>query len=78
MNTASAMTPMKCEDFADREDFSEMCDEMYWEDNFDADRFLDALVFRASEQRVRLTDIFEWDYDKYFWNMYRCTEKGLS
>ena len=73
---------MTCADFfiayCDDADWNMMCDEFYWGDSFSSDACFDWLRARADRESVHLTDVDTWDYDSYFWNTYRDTEKGLS
>jgi hypothetical protein len=73
---------MKCEDLADKlangDRFDTYIQESFWERNFKTSACLEILVDEANERSIQLVDLDEWDFDKYFYNMYRCTEKGLS
>lgn len=76
------LTKQTCEAFA--EDlwnqwfFDDLIDEAYWGRSFNAMRFFFALVNEAEKRGVELTDVRDWDFDSYFWEMYRSSEKGLS
>ncbi len=55
-----------------------MIDEAYWGDNFKAERFFNVLKEEATKRSVTLSDIEEFDYEDYYWNLYENSEKGLS
>jgi hypothetical protein len=59
-------------------DWDSFADEMYWSDSYSSDACFDWLKARADREGVILTDVEEFEYDKFFWNTYRDTEKGLS
>jgi hypothetical protein len=65
-------------DFVNTHRWDEWCDEMYWERNFNSDELLNAMELEARENGVELTDGDSFDYDKYFYDAYQNTEKGLS
>jgi hypothetical protein len=72
---------MSCADFFDAcldNDWDSFADEMYWSDSYNSDACFDWLKARADREGVILTDVEEFEYDKFFWNTYRDTEKGLS
>lgn len=74
---------MTCEEFfeayiMDDRNLDAMIDEMYWTDDFDSEAMFDYLKQEAKKNHVTLTDEEEWDYDKFFYTIYKETEKGLS
>lgn len=82
MSTKTVAKEQTCEEFADHLDnhyfFSEMIDEAYWGRDFKAILFFGALVREAESRGVTLTDVRDWDFDSWFWNLYHSSEKGLS
>lgn len=72
------MKSMTFEQFADTEDYNEIIDEMYWEDNYSSERLFERTILAATKEGVIITDKDDCDYDGYFWNVWQCTEKGLS
>lgn len=75
---------MSTEEFAeilhDRYFYDALIDELYWEQAPNkTNQMLDATLEEAKRQGITLTDANTWvGYDEYFYNMYDCTEKGLS
>jgi hypothetical protein len=73
---------MKCEEFADElyNDyfFDTEIDEQYWSGGVNTTALFKSLCAEADKRGVVLTDVGEWDYDTYFYDVYRSTEKGLS
>ena len=73
---------MTCEQFFDKhydnDELYSWIDEMYWEDSFSSDKMFDAMQELAKKKNVKLTDAENWDYDKFFYNIWKTAEKGLS
>lgn len=73
---------MTCADFflsyCDGIEWDSLCDEMYWGDSYSSDLCLEWLKRRAEQEEIKLTDLDDWDYDRFFYQTYRDTEKGLS
>lgn len=71
-------------DYAERTKNQEMMDEiiqeMVWDGDgsFNADKLLKAIVDAAEKDGVIITDKDEFNYHDYFYNIWQCTEKGLS
>jgi len=73
---------MNCSDFfesyMDNNDWNTLCDEMYWDQNFDSEYCFKKMKELAKKQNIFLIDQDIWDYDSYFYTVYKNTEKGLS
>ena len=73
---------MTCEQFFDKHyddhDLSSWIDEMYWERSFSSEKIFNDMVKAADSLKIELTDKDDFDYEEFFWNVYQCTEKGLS
>jgi hypothetical protein len=73
---------MSCEDFAELLDnnyfFDQLVDEQYWTDGFKADPFFTDLKDEAKKRGIVLSNVDDFDYEKYFQNVYSSSEKGLS
>lgn len=78
MRTQAAATRMSCEDFAESQDFSTQIDEQNWDGGFDAEALFRVMCAEANAQGVVLIDKDAFWYETYFWNVWKCTEKGLS
>jgi hypothetical protein len=78
----NATEEMTCEDFfdsyMDNHDWSTMADEMHWEDNFSSERCFKKMKELAKHHHVKLTNEDDFDYDEFFYQTYKDTEKGLS
>lgn len=72
---------MTCVDFCDSQierEFRILCDEMYWDGGFSLKECLNLMNRMAKKLNVVLSDVEEFDGDKFFYDWYRNTEKGLS
>lgn len=74
---------MTCEEFAESlvNDgfFSEMNGESYWSQSFNSDRYFEAMKEEAAKKNITLSDVEEWDYDKFMYEVYKSDpDKGLS
>lgn len=72
---------MTCEEFYEY-DFEARCDsiiqEMYWDDSYSTETLYQTMCAHAAATGVVLTDAETWSYDRFFHNVWKCTEKGLS
>jgi hypothetical protein len=50
----------------------------FWERSFNCEKVFNDMQKSADSLGIKLTDTEEFDYDTFFWNVYQCTEKGLS
>lgn len=77
----SASHEMSCEDYFDAH-FADECDDMiqdmYWSDSYSTDKLFNAMVADAKKHGIKLSDEETWNYDKFFHNVWKSTEKGLS
>ena len=76
-------TIMTCEEFYDADSnvsyiYETVIQEQYWADGYDGRQLFALLKKRAAEQGVTLTDIVTFNDDRFFYDVYQCTEKGLS
>jgi hypothetical protein len=62
-----------CSDWVD-----EMMQEQFWDGGVDTNKITDAFLAWAYQKNIQLTDLESFDSDKFFYNIYQCTEKGLS
>ena len=74
---------MTCEEFYDADSavsyiYETVIQEQYWEDGYDGQQLFALLKERAAEQGITLTDIETFNDDRFFYDVYQCTEKGLS
>jgi hypothetical protein len=71
-----------CQDFADSldntMDYESLVDEQFRSNGFNAEQFYKFTLKMAAKEGVTLTDTDSWDYESYFWNLYKTSEKGLS
>ena len=76
------MRKSTCEDFADDLDnvsyFSKMVNEAHRNQDFSSDRFFDRLKAEAFDRNIQLTDIEDFEYDEYFYNLYKWSEKEIA
>lgn len=79
---ATTKTQMSCRAFADLLDntyfFDDVVDGAFWNKSFKSETFFEAMKAEAERRDISLSDSEEWDYENYFWNLYQCSEKGLS
>jgi hypothetical protein len=81
---AFATEEMTCDEFVegymlDDRDFDSLIDEMLRIDGGpSSEKMFNFMKDLAKEEGVRLTDIEDFDYDDYFYEVYKNTEKGLS
>ena len=77
---AKSAIEMTCEDFYDREpqEFDTYMDEMYWEDAFSAEKLFEKMKKEAKGEGIKLVDEADFDYEDFFWEVYKTIEKGLS
>ncbi len=66
------------EGFVETHDFNEYIDESYWDRDFDTDHCLEWMLSDAKKEGYELTNVDAFDHDGFFYNVYKCTEKGLS
>ena len=74
---------MTCEEFYDsyssaQDMIDEYVQDQYWDGGCNTESMFRALCALAKEKGVTLTDEADWSYDDFFYNVYQCTEKGLS
>jgi len=79
----NATEEMSCADFFESymdnyHDWDTFADEMYWEDSFSSDKCFEKMKHLAKKHNVKLKDEHTFDYDKFFYQTYKDTEKGLS
>lgn len=77
------MCEMTCEEFFESymdagNHWNTLADEMYWEGRFSADQCFASMRRMAEREGVTLTDVAAFQYEDFFYNAYRNTEKGLS
>lgn len=76
-------TRLTCEEFYEAyavDHIDEVIQDLFWDDPA-IDRMLiifESLKRLAKKEGVFLTDVNSWDYDAFFYNIWECTEKGLS
>jgi hypothetical protein len=72
---------MNCADYFDA-NWQMQCDriiqEQYWDGGVNTDALFDSMKRDAAKDGVTLTDTDTWDYEDFFYQTYRDTEKGLS
>ena len=49
-----------------------------WSGDFSTDKAYDILLNLAKKKRVDIVDKDDFDYDRFFHDLYKSTEKGLS
>lgn len=73
---------MNIKDYADhiysRGGYDQIFDEMLRVDGYSSDRLLAFVKSEAAREGVELTGEDTFEYDDYFWNVWKTTEKGLS
>ena len=53
-------------------------DEMHWSDGYSSSALLNMTAERAKRDEVTIADLETCDYDRWFFQTYKTTEKGLS
>lgn len=72
---------MKCREYFDscfEQKADDYIQEAYWERNFNTDTLFDMMIRDAKRKGISFEDEEEWNYDKFFYDLYKDTEKGLS
>jgi hypothetical protein len=71
---------VSCKDFVESNDaeFSKLVEELHFDGGFNADKFFVFMKKLAAKNNVLLSDVNEFNYDTYFHNFFKETEKGLS
>lgn len=81
MQNEKHISLMTCEDFYDtflhdNEGFQQLMSEMYWENTYSTERLLEFMTSEAVKLEIELVDSSEWEYDRFFHNVYRNYEKN--
>ena len=58
--------------------FDSLVDEQYWADDFKAESYFEMLKNEAKKKNIKLSDADDFDYETYYWELYKASEKGLS
>ncbi len=66
------------EQFVDTRDFEDYMQDAHWTLDFKTHIAFELMLEAANSEGVQLTDTQSFDYDKFFWNVYQNSEKGLS
>ena len=73
---------MHIQDFIDNElddtELSTLVDEQFWDQYFNADKYLDLILTQADNQGIELTGVDSFDYETWAYEVYQNAEKGLS
>ena len=70
-----------CEEYYDKyltDKIDEAIQDMHWNREFDAKYLFNIMITDASESKIVLQDLENFDYEDFFWNIYKSSEKGLS
>lgn len=81
MNRIIPVKTMSCEDFytcVGYDAIDALIQEMYWDGGCNQKKLFQRLKTLAKERYVNLGDAEEFDYEKFFTQVYDETEKGLS
>lgn len=75
-------TLMDCESFLDtlvnEMYFDEMIDTMHWSRDFDSYKLWLVAIAESVDRKIALSGCEDFDYDTYFYDLYKCGEWGLS
>lgn len=72
---------MTCEEFYEAYAVNSIDDcmqELYWDGGYSSQVLMDHLGALAMAENIILSDYDTWNYETFFWDVYRNTEKGLS
>lgn len=66
------------ETLANNDFFDDYIQDSFWTKEFKTSKCLAMMETEAKQQKITLTNEEDFDYDKFFFDLYNCTEKGLS
>jgi hypothetical protein len=66
------------DDFSMSKAFEDYIDSAYWSDSFDTEEAFQMMMDSAQENGILLDNVDEFDYDRFFYEIYKDSEKGLS
>lgn len=71
---------MTCQEYAEQNEneIDDYMQDAHWDGGLNTDCLFDSLIEWAKKDKINLTDIGIFDYDKYFWNIWMSMERGLS
>jgi hypothetical protein len=82
MSEHIAKPRMTCADYIaamhNNYEFDGIFDYLYWGEGFSSGRLWDYVLDCALMDNVILIDILDFDYETEFWELWQCSEKGLS
>lgn len=78
---SKAKFKMSCAEFYEAiavDEIDGVIQDLYWDGGFSADDLFLALRRLAAKVGVELTDADDWEFERFFWEVWKSAEKGLS